>query len=82
MQTTVVGNVSYLKDMPPEEWKAFGTEIAGVDFAQYVMGEYEKELLPFYKVSNGVYGFKVYDQSLSNRRNPPFLSLPPKNTVC
>lgn len=78
MQTTVVGNVSYLKDMSPEEWKALGAEIAGVDFAQYVMEEYEKELLPFYKVSNDVYGFKVYDQLLSKRRNPPFLSTPPE----
>lgn len=78
MQTTVVGNISYLKDMSREEWKALGAEIAGVDFAQYVMEEYEKELLPFYKVSNDVYGSKVYDQSLSGRRNPPFLSTPPE----
>lgn len=64
--------------MSREEWKALGAEIAGVDFAQYLMEEYEKELLPFYKVSNDVYVFKVYDQSLSIRRNPPFLSTPPE----
>lgn len=76
MQTTVIGDLSYLKDMSREEWKDLGAEIASVDFAQYVMEEYEKELLPFYKVSNDVYGYKIYDRQLSDRGNPPVLSTP------
>lgn len=76
MQTTVIGNVGSLKDMPREEWKALGAEIASVDFAQYVMEEYEKELLPFYKVSNDVYGYKIYDRQLSTTGTPPLLSTP------
>ena len=76
MQTTVIANLSYLKDMSQEEWKDLGTEIASVDFAQYVMEECERELLPFYKVSNDVYGHSVYDRTLLATGNPPVLSTP------
>ena len=70
MRTTVIADLSDLKDMSEQELQGLATEAVAAELSVYLYNKYDTELQVFYSVSNDIFGKNIYGMKLSRSTVP------------